>query len=81
MSAERAIYVCARACLRARALPVSGIAQAQTAGQDAQDEAHLLHWDQPVLTTHQIPLDSTHTHTGDRSVRDDLLRLAQQHTC
>lgn len=37
-------------------LPVSGIAQAETASQDAQDETHLLHWDQPVLTTHQIPL-------------------------
>lgn len=37
-------------------LPVSGVAQAEAASQDAQDETHLLHWDQPVLTTHQIPL-------------------------
>lgn len=44
-----------------RALPVSGIPQAEAASQDAQDETHLLHWDQPVLTTHQIPLGSTDT--------------------
>lgn len=40
-------------------LPVSSIAQTQTASQDAQDETHFLHWDQPVLTTHQIPLCRT----------------------
>ena len=46
-------------------LPVGSIAQAQTASQDTQDETHLLHWDQPVLTTHQIPLSSTDTREGD----------------
>ena len=48
-------------CVCGHVLPVGGIAKTETASQDAQDETHLLHWDQPVLTTHQIPLDRTHT--------------------
>lgn len=39
-------------------LPVSCIAQAETASQDAQNETHLLHWDQPVPVAHQVPLES-----------------------
>ncbi|KAA8580932.1 hypothetical protein FQN60_013890 [Etheostoma spectabile] len=45
------------------------IAQAETASQDAQDETHFLHWNQPVLSTHQVPLDSTDT----RGRKTDLL--------
>ncbi len=64
------VFVCVFVCVCARehALPVSGIAQAETASQDAQDEAHLLHWDQPVLSTHQIPLDSTDTRGRKRDL-------------
>lgn len=40
-------------------LPVSCIAQAETASQDAQNETHLLHWDHPVPVAHQVPLQST----------------------
>lgn len=36
--------------------PVSNISKAQAAYEDTQYEAHFLHWDQPILRAHQIPL-------------------------
>lgn len=54
--------VCVRGCV----LPVSCIAQAEAAGQDAQDETHLLHWDHPVVVAHQVPLEEEQMHQAGR---------------
>lgn len=50
--------------------PVRRVTQSQTAREGAQNEAHLLYWNQPVLRTHQIPLGTrgSQTTTDRKSV-------------